>query len=123
MTVKWGILSTAHINRLFLAGARQSPNLEIIAVASRDGDEGTLRLTDPWHCRRAGIDVIRGERNETERIEVERADSYRLEAENMSAAIRGEAPLLLGRDDAVGQAKAIEALYAAADAGRGVTLA
>ena len=36
----------------------------------------------------------------------------------MSAAIRGEAQLLLGRDDAVAQARAIEALYAAADGGR-----
>ena len=32
-------------------------------------------------------------------------------AENVSDAIRGESPLLLGRDDAVGQARVIEALY------------
>ena len=57
-----------------------------------------------------------------ERIEVEVVNSYRLEAENMSAAIRGEAPLLLGRADAVGQARAIEALYEAADTGGPVTL-
>jgi D-xylose 1-dehydrogenase (NADP+, D-xylono-1,5-lactone-forming) len=37
-----------------------------------------------------------------------------LELENVSAAIRGEATLLLGRDDAVGQARTIEALYGAA---------
>jgi D-xylose 1-dehydrogenase (NADP+, D-xylono-1,5-lactone-forming) len=49
-------------------------------------------------------------------------DSYRLEVENMSAAIRGEASLLLGREDALGQARAIEALYAAADGGRVVAL-
>ena len=36
MRVKWGIVSTAHINRLFLAGARESPAVEILAVASRD---------------------------------------------------------------------------------------
>src|SRR5436305_11649442 len=35
MAVKWGIISTARINRLFLAGARQSSELEILAVASR----------------------------------------------------------------------------------------
>ena len=40
----------------------------------------------------------------------------------MSAAIRGEAPLLLGRADAIGQAKAIEALYQAADTGQTVRL-
>jgi predicted dehydrogenase len=48
------------------------------------------------------------------------ADSYRLEVENMSAAIRGEAEPLLGRADAVGQARAIEALYRAADNGEAV---
>jgi hypothetical protein len=32
----------------------------------------------------------------------------------VSGAIHGEAPLLLGRDDAAGQARAIEALYGAA---------
>jgi len=37
MAVKWGIMSTAHINRLFLAGARQSPEVEVVAVASRRG--------------------------------------------------------------------------------------
>ncbi len=96
-----------------------------LALASQDlleiiGDEGTLRLTDPWHCRRPGIDVIR--EDETERIEIEAANSYRLEAENMSAAVRGEAPPLLGRADAVGQAKTIEALYESADNGRAVSL-
>jgi len=97
-----------------------------LALASQDllevvGDEGTLRLTDPWHCRRPGIDLIR-ESGDDERIEIEPANSYRLEAENMSAAIRGEAPLLLGREDAIGQAKTIEALYEAAGNGRAVSL-
>jgi predicted dehydrogenase len=40
----------------------------------------------------------------------------------MSAAIRGEAPLLLTREDAVGQARTIEALYRAADSGQTVSL-
>ncbi len=97
-----------------------------LALLSRDllevvGDEGTLRLTDPWHCRNPGIDVLR-EDQEVVRIETEPANSYQLEAENMSAAIRGEAPLLLGRADAIGQAKAIEALYRAADTGQTVSL-
>ena len=34
--VKWGILSTARINDLFIAGARQSAAIEIGAVASRE---------------------------------------------------------------------------------------
>ena len=96
-----------------------------LALASQDllevvGDEGTIRLTDPWHCRRPGIDLIRPDA--TERIEIEPRNSYRLEAENMSSAIRGEAPLLLDRADAIGQAKTIEALYQAADTGQSVCL-
>ena len=59
---------------------------------------------------------------EVERIELERADSYRLELENLSDAIRGEAELLLGRDDAVGQARALEALHESATSGRPVSL-
>jgi predicted dehydrogenase len=45
-----------------------------------------------------------------------------LEAENFSAAIRGEAEPLLGREDALGQARVIEALYRAAAAGETVAL-
>jgi xylose dehydrogenase (NAD/NADP) len=97
-----------------------------LALAGRDelevvGDGGALFLDDPWHCRVPVIELRRD--GGVERIELEPVDSYRLEAENMSAAIRGDGPLLLGRDDAVGQARAIEALYDAAGAGRVVTLA
>ena len=84
------------------------------------GDEGALFLDDPWHCRRPVIELRRD--GGTERVEVEGADPYRLEAENMSAAIRGEAAPLLGRDDAVGQARAIEALYRSAESGQTVSL-
>ena len=52
-----------------------------------------------------------------ERIEVERANSYALELDDMSAAIRDGGRPLLGRDDALGQARTIEALYASAAAG------
>jgi len=38
--------------------------------------------------------------------------------EYVGAAIRGEAEPLLGRADAVGQARAIEALYRAGESGR-----
>src|SRR6184192_4158440 len=36
MTVKWGILSTANINRKVIPGAHASEKVELIAVASRD---------------------------------------------------------------------------------------
>jgi predicted dehydrogenase len=96
-----------------------------LALATRDeleviGDEGSLFLDDPWHCRTPLIELRRD--GSVERIEIEAADSYRLEAENLSAAIRGEAAPLLGREDAVGQARAIEALYEAAASGHAVTL-
>jgi xylose dehydrogenase (NAD/NADP) len=88
-----------------------------IALTDRDelevvGDEASLFLDDPWHCREPVIEVRRG--GTVDRIELQPADSYRLEAENLSAAIRGRGEPRLGRADAVGQARVIEALYAAA---------
>jgi xylose dehydrogenase (NAD/NADP) len=97
-----------------------------LALASRDelelvGEDGSLFLDDPWHCREPVIELRRSGRP-TERIEVERIDPYLLEAENMSAAVRGEGAPLLGREDAIGQARAIEALYEAAERGGAVAL-
>jgi predicted dehydrogenase len=59
---------------------------------------------------------------EVERIELEPFDSYRLELENMSDAIRGNAELLLGRDDATAQARALERLHRSATTGLPVSL-
>jgi D-xylose 1-dehydrogenase (NADP+, D-xylono-1,5-lactone-forming) len=84
------------------------------------GSEGSLTLADPWHCATPGIDLRRGE--DVEHIRPPVADSYRLELENLSAAIRGEAQPLLGREDAVGQARTIEALYESTGSGRTVEL-
>ncbi|MES1247603.1 MAG: Gfo/Idh/MocA family oxidoreductase [Actinomycetota bacterium] len=85
------------------------------ALPNRDeleaiGSEGSLFLDDPWHCNTTVIELRRDDG--VERIEVERQDSYRLELENMSDAIRGEGELLLGREDAIGQATTIQALSA-----------
>ena len=77
------------------------------------GTEGSLFLDDPWHCRIPVIELRRG--GEVERIELDPADSYRLELENLSDAIHGEAPLLLGREDAVAQARTLEALHRSAE--------
>jgi predicted dehydrogenase len=79
------------------------------------GEEGSLFVDDPFHIRVPGIDLRR--ESGTERIDVPPANSYRLELENVSDAIGGRAPLLLGRRDAVGQARAIEALYDEAERG------
>jgi predicted dehydrogenase len=84
------------------------------------GDQGSVFLDDPWHCTEPVI-VLRRDGGE-ERIAVTPADSYRLELENLSDAIQGEAEPLLGRADAVGQARTIEALYRSAAEGKPVRL-
>ena len=90
------------------------------ALPNRDeleaiGSEGSLFLDDPWHAREPVIEVHR--RDGVERIEIEPEDSYGLELENLSDAIRGEGKPLLGRDDAVAQARVIEALFSSAASG------
>ena len=95
------------------------------ALAERDeleaiGSEGSLFLDDPWHCVHPVIELRRDEGSE--RIELEPVDSYRLELENLSDAIHGEAGLLLGREDALGQAKALEALHRSATTAEPVAL-
>ncbi len=84
------------------------------------GSEGSLFLDDPWHCNVPVIELRRD--GKVERIELERSDSYRLELENLSDSIRGEGELLLGRDDAVAQARALEALHESATNGVPVSL-
>ncbi len=76
------------------------------------GEEGSLFVATPFQVRSPGIELRRGD--DVEHVAVEPGDSYQLELENVSAAIRGETPPLLGRHDAVGQARTIEALYGAA---------
>ena len=78
------------------------------------GEQASLFLDEPWHARTPMIELRRD--GKIERIKTQQANSYRLELENVSDAIRGEGALLLGRDDAMGQARAIKALYEAAAA-------
>jgi xylose dehydrogenase (NAD/NADP) len=84
------------------------------------GSEGSLFLDDPWHCNAPVIELRRADG--VERIEIEKEDSYRLELENLSDAIRGEGELLLGREDAVGQARVLGALHESATNGVPVKL-
>jgi D-xylose 1-dehydrogenase (NADP+, D-xylono-1,5-lactone-forming) len=87
------------------------------------GDQGSIVLPDPWIVSEPRILVRRGgsiEESRIEEVSVEKVNHYRLELENLNAAIRGEAQPLLGREDAVGQARALAALYRAAE-GRTLT--
>jgi predicted dehydrogenase len=84
------------------------------------GTEGSLFLDDPWHCRRPVLELRRTDG--VERIELRPEDSYRLELENLSRAIRGGAQPLLGREDGVAQARVLEALFQSVEAGKPVRL-
>jgi D-xylose 1-dehydrogenase (NADP+, D-xylono-1,5-lactone-forming) len=79
------------------------------------GDHGSLFLPDPWHSREPRIEVRRPDG--TEVIEIPRKDPYACELEDFAAAVRRERPHPFGREDAVGQARAIAALYRAAEFG------
>jgi xylose dehydrogenase (NAD/NADP) len=85
------------------------------SVVEAVGSAGTLRIPRPFLISDAVIEHVHD--GEVERIDVPAADSYQLELDNMSAAIRGRAEPLLGRADAIGQARALEALYRSAELG------
>jgi D-xylose 1-dehydrogenase (NADP+, D-xylono-1,5-lactone-forming) len=122
------VAATSGVDELFTATLRLPSDVlaEIdcgLVLPVRDeleaiGEEGSIFLDDPWHCRTPVLEVRRDDG--TERIELAPEDSYRLQLENMSAAVRGRVKPLLGREDALGQARAIEALYRSADEGRPV---
>lgn len=85
------------------------------------GTEGTLIVESPWRVN-GEAQVLLTRDDAVERVEVGRADSYVLELENFAAAAAGEAKPLLGRADALGQARTIDALYRAAETGKSVTV-
>jgi D-xylose 1-dehydrogenase (NADP+, D-xylono-1,5-lactone-forming) len=99
------------VHALFDCGTCLPERDELEAI----GTEGSLFLDDPWHATEPVLELRRDAG--VERIELEPVDSYRLELENLADAIAGDAPLLLGRDDALGQARAIDALFRSAETG------
>jgi D-xylose 1-dehydrogenase (NADP+, D-xylono-1,5-lactone-forming) len=99
---------------IFDCGTAMPERDELEAV----GSEGSLFLDDPWHCRTPVIELRR--EDGVELIEPEPVDSYRLELENLSDAIRGEGELLLGREDALGQGRTLEALHRSATTNQSV---
>jgi D-xylose 1-dehydrogenase (NADP+, D-xylono-1,5-lactone-forming) len=83
------------------------------------GSEGRLISTDPWHG--GAPDLVRVSPDGAhERLTVTAVDPYAREVEDLSRAIAGGSAPRLGREDALGQARVIEALYASAGSGRAV---
>ena len=80
------------------------------------GKKATLSMEDPWQGQFGGVKL------DGKDVSIEDRDAYRLELENLSSAILGETEPRLGRDDALGQARAIEALYRSADSGTPIDL-
>ena len=103
------------VHALFDCGTCLPDRDELEAI----GTEGSLFLDDPWHASTPVIELRRD--GGTDRIELDPVDSYRLELENLADAIPGQAPLLLGREDALGQARTIEALFSSARSGNALT--
>jgi D-xylose 1-dehydrogenase (NADP+, D-xylono-1,5-lactone-forming) len=81
------------------------------------GEDGTLVLEAPWRSDWGGRLLVEGEP-----VAVPTANPYELELRNFAAAIAGDSEQLLGRDDAVAQARVIEALYRSAESGEAVRL-
>ena len=103
----------------------RSPKRQALEVV---GEDGVLVVEAPWRVDWGGsVTLSRRDGGEEpiriETIEMPRANAYRLELENLADAIHGRAPQLLGRDDALGQARTIEALYRSAAEGRVARLA
>lgn len=105
------------------------------------GSDGTLVLADPWHCREATIELRYPPVDTAEpplagsgarHVPVDPAgalglggglhEAYRFELESFSAAVEGREELEFGREDAVAQARAIEALFRSAETGLPVEL-
>jgi predicted dehydrogenase len=78
------------------------------------GEDGVLVAEAPWRVDLGGSLTLTRD-GATEVVEVETADAYTLELVNLADAIDGRAESLLGREDAVGQARTIDALYRSAE--------
>ena len=80
------------------------------------GTKGSLLLTDPWQSSpatmiRDGVETA-----------LPIADPYQLELEDVSRAIRTGEPPVIGRADAMGQARALDALLRSSETGLPVDL-
>ena len=100
----------------FSCGMDTAPSQGLEAV----GSEGALLVSHPFTADVEGVEVRRGltfDELEVEQVAVEHTDRYRAQLENFARAVRGEEPALLGRDDAVAQARTLDALLRSAESG------
>jgi predicted dehydrogenase len=102
----------AQFHASFVAPNRQ--RLEAI------GEDGMLVLETPFRVDEPGVTLRRSDGDVA--IDVPLKDSYTLELEDFAAAVAGERKPLLGRADALAQARTIDALYRSAESGEAVTL-
>jgi len=91
--------------------------LDMVARSSLEviGDAGSIHLSDPWHSREARIEIRRPDGIEA--VDVPQADPYACQLEAFAAAVDGTRPHPFAREDAVGQARTIAALYRSAEFG------
>lgn len=86
------------------------------------GSEGTLLVPSPWQTPLGALIVQTPAEGDPIEHRPESVDPYTRELEDIGRAItEGVAPRL-GRADALGQARAIEALYRAAESGAAITV-
>jgi D-xylose 1-dehydrogenase (NADP+, D-xylono-1,5-lactone-forming) len=76
------------------------------------GSEAALEVVDPWFGREPGIRVSADD-GTVEEIEVEVADPYRAQLEDLAGAIAEGRRPLLDRAEVVGQARSLQALLRA----------
>jgi len=81
------------------------------------GETGTIVSLDPWHGKAPVVRILRPDSDEPEDVPVQAANPYAAELDDLARAVREGGEPRLGRADAAGQARAIEALYRAAEAG------
>jgi predicted dehydrogenase len=78
------------------------------------GSDGAVMLTNPWQGR--PVSIVR----DGVETQLDGENAYRLELENVGRAIRGEGLPLLGRADAMGQARILDGLLRSAETGQPV---
>jgi xylose dehydrogenase (NAD/NADP) len=78
------------------------------------GSEGRISLGRAFSAKRLDVEIHVQHGNDLEIIAVPAADAYTRMIEHFGEAVRGDAPLRYGRDDASGNARAIDAAFASA---------